>query len=159
MLYVFPFIYLFMGVNIPVGVLLYWLVSNTWTMAQQYILIHNNPAPNTPAYIDWEERMRAKGKDPEELARKRAGKSRKAAPSAAPADPTKVARQSTSGTGSAPSAGGKGSTAKNGTTSTSDTAEQASAQRQQVQRQQPTRSSRSARKSAQPKPKPTTGDA
>ena len=159
MLYVFPFMYLFMGVNIPVGVLLYWLVSNTWTMAQQYILIHNNPAPNTPAYIDWEERMRAKGKDPEELARKRAGKSRKAAPSAAPADPTKVARQSTSGTGSAPSAGGKGSTAKNGTTSTSDTAQQASAQRQQVQRQQPTRSSRSARKSAQPKPKPTTGDA
>ena len=154
MLYVFPFMYLFMGVNIPVGVLLYWLVSNTWTMAQQYILIHNNPAPNTPAYIDWEER-----KDPEELARKRAGKSRKAAPSAAPADPTKVARQSTSGTGSAPSAGGKGSTAKNGTTSTSDTAQQASAQRQQVQRQQPTRSSRSARKSAQPKPKPTTGDA
>ena len=45
MLYVFPLMYLFMGVNIPIGVLLYWLVSNVWTMTQQYILIHNNPAP------------------------------------------------------------------------------------------------------------------
>ena len=77
MLYVFPFMYLFMGVNIPVGVLLYWLVSNTWTMAQQYILIHNNPAPNTPAYIDWEERMLAKGRDPEAIVLERAAKRRK----------------------------------------------------------------------------------
>ena len=148
MLYVFPFMYLFMGVNIPVGVLLYWLVSNAWTMTQQYILIHNNPAPNTPAYIDWEERMRAKGKDPDELARKRAGKGRKvAAPSAASADTTKVARQGTAGTAAAKAS------------SVADNAVEAQVERQQVQRQQPQKSTRSARKSAQPKPRPSTGDA
>ena len=148
MLYVFPFMYLFMGVNIPVGVLLYWLVSNAWTMTQQYILIHNNPAPNTPAYIDWEERMRAKGKDPDELARKRAGKGRKvAATSAASADTTKVARQGTAGTAAAKAS------------SVADNAVEAQVERQQVQRQQPQKSTRSARKSAQPKPRPSTGDA
>jgi len=143
MLYVFPLMYLFMGVNIPIGVLLYWLVSNVWTMTQQYILIHNNPAPNTPAYIDWEERMRAKGKDPDELARQRGGKGRrKTAGQAAETDTTKVARQ--------------GSTA---TKSPDTTEEQAQVQRQQVQRQQPQRSSRANRKPGQPKTKPTTGEA
>ena len=147
MLYVFPFMYLFMGVNIPVGVLLYWLVSNTWTMAQQYILIHNNPAPNTPAYIDWEERMRAKGKDPDEIARKRAGKGRKTAPASSTAtDTTKVARQ------------GKGAVA---TPTDSDAAasDKPQVQRQQVQRQQPSKASRAARKQGQPKPKTNPGQA
>ena len=149
MLYVFPFMYLFMGVNIPVGVLLYWLVSNAWTMTQQYILIHNNQAPNTPAYIDWEERMRAKGKDPDELARKRAGKGRKTAASTATAtDTTKVARQGNAANGT--------KTPKASDATASDTEQ---VQRQQVQRQQPQKSTRSGRKSAQPKPRPTTGDA
>lgn len=147
MLYVFPFMYLFMGVNIPVGVLLYWLVSNTWTMAQQYILIHNNPAPNTPAYLDWEERMRAKGKDPDELARKRAGKKSRPAPPATATDTTKVARQKS------------GSTSSSGTTNSSTTAaDQPEAQRQQVQRQQPQRSNRASRKQG-PKPKTNPGQA
>ncbi len=147
MLYVFPFMYLFMGVNIPVGVLLYWLVSNTWTMAQQYILIHNNPAPNTPAYLDWEERMRAKGKDPDELARKRAGKKSRPAPTATATDTTKVARQKS---GSTPSSG-----TTNGSTAAAD---QPAVQRQQVQRQQPQRSNRASRKQG-PKPKTNPGQA
>lgn len=147
MLYVFPFMYLFMGVNIPIGVLLYWLISNIWTMSQQYILIHNNPAPNTPAYIDWEERMRAKGKDPDELARKRAGKGRRQTPAAETAtDTSKVARQGS--TVSNPAASG-----------TPDAADQSVVRRQQVQRQQPQRSSRANRKPGQPKPKPTVGEA
>lgn len=77
MLYLFPLIFAISGVMFPVGVLLYWLTSNIWTMCQQYLLIHNNPAPNTPAYIDWEERMRNKGKDPDEIQRQRAAKRRK----------------------------------------------------------------------------------
>ncbi len=145
MLYVFPFMYLFMGVNIPVGVLLYWLVSNVWTMAQQYILIHNNPAPNTPAYLDWEERMRAKGKDPEELARKRAGKGRRPAPPATATDTSKVARQG----GGSPSAKAP----------PADAESTDRVQRQQVQRQQPQRSSRAARKQGPPKPKTNPGQA
>ncbi len=147
MLYVFPAMYLFMGVNIPIGVLLYWLISNVWTMSQQYILIHNNPAPNTPAFIDWEERMRAKGKDPDEIARKRAGKGRRqTAAAAAAADNTKVTRQGSTATKSPASA-------------TEDDSDQTQVQRQQVQRQQPQRSSRANRKPGQPKPKPTTGEA
>ncbi|MFT4217801.1 MAG: membrane protein insertase YidC [Micropruina sp.] len=146
MLYIFPFMYLFMGVNIPVGVLLYWLISNTWTMAQQYILIHNNPAPNTPAYIDWEERMRAKGKDPDELARKRSGKKRRPTPSAAPTDTTKVARQK------------GGSPTDSSGSDTPSTGSSAKVQRQQVRRQQPQKSSRSARKQG-PKPKTNPGQA
>ena len=77
MLYLFPIIYAVSSVVIPIGVLIYWLASNIWTMVQQGLLIRNNPAPNTPAYIDWEERMRAKGKDPEEIVRQRREKRRK----------------------------------------------------------------------------------
>ncbi len=77
MLYVFPVIYAASAVVIPIGVLLYWLASNVWTMGQQGILIRNNPAPNTPAYIDWEERMRARGKDPDEIMRQRREKTRR----------------------------------------------------------------------------------
>ena len=145
MLYVFPFMYLFMGVNIPVGVLLYWLISNIWTMVQQYILIHNNPAPNTPAYIDWEERMRAKGKDPDDIARKRAGKGRRAPAAPAATDTTKVARQGGKPSGSTTSDEGTGSTG--------------GVQRQQVQRQQPQRSNRASRKQGPPKPKTNPGQA
>lgn len=77
MLYFFPIIYAVSAVVIPIGVLIYWLTSNIWTMAQQGILIRNNPAPNTPAYIDWEERMLAKGRDPEAIVLARAEKRRK----------------------------------------------------------------------------------
>ena len=77
MLYFFPIIYAVSGVVVPIGVLLYWLTSNLWTMGQQGLLIRNNPAPNTPAYIDWEERMLAKGRDPEAIVLERAAKRRK----------------------------------------------------------------------------------
>ncbi len=135
MLYLFPAIYAIGGVSIPIGVLIYWLTSNLWTMGQQYILIHNNPAPGTPAYVDWEERMRAKGKDPDEIAAKRRGTSRKR-PETGAYDPTKVARQN-SGTS-------RTSTA----TATSPTDEVASpgVQRQVIQRQQPKKNSRAGRK-------------
>jgi YidC/Oxa1 family membrane protein insertase len=121
MLYMFPAMYAIGGVNIPIGVLIYWLTTNTWNMGQQYLLIHNNPAPGTPAYIDWEERMRARGKDPDEIAAKRRGTSKRAA-----ADPSKVARQSAASPVSEASEGG--------------------VQRQVIQRQQPRKNTRSARK-------------
>lgn len=77
MLYLFPIIYAFTSVAVPLGVLLYWLTSNIWTMGQQGLLIRNNPAPNTPAYLDWEDRMRAKGKDPDKIMAERAAKRRR----------------------------------------------------------------------------------
>jgi len=137
MLYLFPFMYLFMGVNIPIGVLVYWLTTNLWTMGQQYILIHNNPAPGTPAYVDWEERMRAKGKDPVEIAARRRG-ARKPSTSTA-YDPTKVARQGSDG-------GATPAKATGTTSSAPESSAEPSVQRQVIQRQQPRKNSRAARK-------------
>ncbi|MCB0912967.1 MAG: membrane protein insertase YidC [Propionibacteriaceae bacterium] len=142
MLYLFPFMYLFMGVNIPIGVLIYWLTTNLWTMGQQYILIHNNPAPGTPAYVDWEERMRAKGKDPDEIAARRRG-ARKPSTTVA-SDPNRVARQG-SGTTSA-KASGKDSQASGDGAADSGTPAEPTVQRQVIQRQQPRKNSRAARK-------------
>lgn len=64
MLYLFPLIFAIGGVNFPIGLLIYWTVTNLWSMAQQFYVIRNNPTPNTPAYAAWEERLRAKGHDP-----------------------------------------------------------------------------------------------
>ena len=71
LLYVFPFFFAVTGINFPVGVLLYWLTTNLWSMGQQFYVIRNNPQPGTPAYAAWEERQAAKrarkngGIDPE----------------------------------------------------------------------------------------------
>lgn len=77
LLYVFPIMYAASSAVLPIGVLIYWSASNIWTMGQQGLLIRNNPAPNTPAYIDWEERMRAQGKDPKAIMEARNAKRRK----------------------------------------------------------------------------------
>jgi YidC/Oxa1 family membrane protein insertase len=73
LLYVFPFFFMVTGINFPVGVLIYWLTTNLWSMGQQFYVIRNNPQPGTPAYAAWEEREAAKrrrkndGVDPEEI--------------------------------------------------------------------------------------------
>ncbi|WP_040160037.1 membrane protein insertase YidC [Nigerium massiliense] len=153
MLYMFPVIYLITGVSIPIGVMIYWLASNLWTLGQQYLLVHNSPAPNTPAYIDWEERMLAKGKDPEAILRKRMGYANK--PKATTSnDPTRVARQSTPGTTTTKSKGasaagrGKATTAR---PSERSTAGPASSTHARVQRQQPSKGTRATRKQAKRK--------
>lgn len=58
MLYVFPIFFLIGGFNFPIGVLIYWFVSNVWTMGQQFYVIRRNPAPGTPAYDAMEARKR-----------------------------------------------------------------------------------------------------
>lgn len=64
LLYVFPFMFAIGGINFPIGVLIYWLTTNLWSMGQQFYVIHNNPQPGTPAYEAWEARRAAKGKAP-----------------------------------------------------------------------------------------------
>ena len=49
LLYVLPLVFAVGGIAFPIGVLLYWTTSNLWTMAQQFYVIRNNPAPGTPA--------------------------------------------------------------------------------------------------------------
>jgi len=60
MLYLFPIIFAVGGINFPIGVLIYWLASNLWTMGQQFYVIRRNPAPGTPAYDAWEARRKQK---------------------------------------------------------------------------------------------------
>jgi YidC/Oxa1 family membrane protein insertase len=60
LLYVLPFVFLVTGINFPIGVLIYWLTTNLWTMGQQFYVIRNNPTPGSPAYAAWEARKQAK---------------------------------------------------------------------------------------------------
>jgi YidC/Oxa1 family membrane protein insertase len=50
LLYVLPVVFAISGVAFPIGVLIYWTVSNLWTMGQQFYVIRRNPAPGTPAF-------------------------------------------------------------------------------------------------------------
>jgi len=62
MLYVFPLIFLVSGISFPLGVLLYWLVSNFWTMGQQYFVIRRMPTPGSIAHHERQARLVRKGK-------------------------------------------------------------------------------------------------
>ncbi len=60
LLYVLPVVFAVGGIAFPIGVLVYWTVSNLWTMGQQFYVIRNNPAPGTPAAAAKAERDRHK---------------------------------------------------------------------------------------------------
>jgi YidC/Oxa1 family membrane protein insertase len=60
MMYIFPFMFAVGGLNFPIGVLIYWLTTNLWTMGQQFYVIRNNPQPGTPAAAALEERRARK---------------------------------------------------------------------------------------------------
>lgn len=60
MMYIMPFIFAISGLNFPIGVLVYWLTTNLWTMGQQFYVIRNNPQPGTPAAAALEERRARK---------------------------------------------------------------------------------------------------
>jgi YidC/Oxa1 family membrane protein insertase len=56
LLYVLPVIFAVSGVNFPIGVLIYWLVTNLWSMGQQFYVIRRMPAPGSPAEKAMQER-------------------------------------------------------------------------------------------------------
>ena len=62
MMYFLPFIFLFSGVAFPLAPMFYWLSSNIWTMAQQYVVIRNMPTPGSEAAKAREARLARKGK-------------------------------------------------------------------------------------------------
>ncbi len=62
LLYVLPLVFLVSGVTFPLGVMTYWLVSNFWTMGQQFVVIRNMPTPGSPAFKARQERLAKKGK-------------------------------------------------------------------------------------------------
>ncbi|CAM5736481.1 Membrane protein insertase YidC OS=Streptomyces alboniger OX=132473 GN=yidC PE=3 SV=1 [Streptomyces alboniger] len=57
LMYVFPVMFAVFGINFPVGVLVYWLTTNVWTMGQQMYVIHNNPTPGSKAQASYLERL------------------------------------------------------------------------------------------------------
>lgn len=63
LLYLMPLFFAISGVNFPIGVLLYWLTTNVWSMGQQFYVIRNMPAPGSAAEKAMVERNRRKGKE------------------------------------------------------------------------------------------------
>jgi YidC/Oxa1 family membrane protein insertase len=62
LMYVFPVMFAVMGINFPVGVLVYWLTTNVWSMAQQLVVIRNNPTPGSKAWDERQARLKAAGR-------------------------------------------------------------------------------------------------
>ncbi len=61
-MYVMPLFFFITGPNFPIGVLIYWLTTNVWTMGQQFYTIRRMPAPGSAAERALEARRRSKGK-------------------------------------------------------------------------------------------------
>ncbi|GAA4368570.1 membrane protein insertase YidC [Agromyces bauzanensis] len=62
LLYLLPLVFAVSGVAFPLGVMFYWLVSNFWTMGQQFVVIRNMPTPGSEAARAREARLAKKGK-------------------------------------------------------------------------------------------------
>ncbi|MFJ9445528.1 membrane protein insertase YidC [Kitasatospora sp. NPDC101235] len=62
LMYVFPIMFAVMGINFPVGVLVYWLTTNVWSMGQQLVVIHNNPTPGSKAFQERQARLKKAGR-------------------------------------------------------------------------------------------------
>ncbi len=60
LMYAFPVMFAVFGINFPIGVLLYWLTTNVWTMGQQMFVIRRNPTPGSLAEKELIARRKAK---------------------------------------------------------------------------------------------------
>lgn len=95
MLYVLPLVFAVSGVNFPIGVLIYWLTTNVWSMGQQFYVIRRMPAPGSPAEKALQDRRAKRGK-PEPAEAPATGTAPGAVEDAAeetPAEPTGGQRQ------------------------------------------------------------------
>ena len=60
MMTVMPIFFAFTGINFQIGVLVYWVTTNVWTMGQQFFTIRNMPAPGSEAEKKYRARVNAK---------------------------------------------------------------------------------------------------
>ncbi len=67
LLYLMPLFFAVSGVNFPIGVLLYWLTTNVWSMCQQFYVIRRMPAPGSPAEKAMQERRAKRGQPVEQF--------------------------------------------------------------------------------------------
>jgi YidC/Oxa1 family membrane protein insertase len=63
MIYLMPLMFVFSGVTFVIGLLLYMLTTNLWTMGQQFYTIRNMPAPGSLAEKALEARRLKSGKE------------------------------------------------------------------------------------------------
>lgn len=71
LLYVLPVVMGVTGFGFPLGVIWYWFVSNLFTTAQQYYVLHNMPAPGSEAERRLNAKRAAKGLPPVEVKKKK----------------------------------------------------------------------------------------
>ncbi|GGA68591.1 membrane protein insertase YidC [Pseudoclavibacter endophyticus] len=62
LLYALPLVFAVSGVAFPIGLMMYWTISNFWTVGQQWITIRNMPTPGSEAAKIREERLKRRGK-------------------------------------------------------------------------------------------------
>jgi YidC/Oxa1 family membrane protein insertase len=62
LLYAFPAIFAVTGVNFPIGVLIYWLTTNVWSLGQQLYVIRRMPSPGSLAEEKLKERRQRKAR-------------------------------------------------------------------------------------------------
>ncbi len=60
MLYLMPAMMAISGVNFPIGVLIYWVVTNLWSTGQQFYTINRMPTPGSEAERRFNERKARK---------------------------------------------------------------------------------------------------
>jgi YidC/Oxa1 family membrane protein insertase len=60
LMYILPFVFVLSGPNFPIGVLIYWTVSNLWSMGQQFYVIRRSPTPGSAAEASYKARLTEK---------------------------------------------------------------------------------------------------
>jgi len=60
MMTIMPIFFAFTGIQFQIGVLVYWVTTNLWTMGQQFFTIRNMPAPGSEAEKKYRARINAK---------------------------------------------------------------------------------------------------
>jgi YidC/Oxa1 family membrane protein insertase len=134
MMYIMPVFMAFFCFIAPVGVLIYLLTTNFWTMGQQFYVLHNSPLPGSKAHEAHLARQAAKAA---KKAERKAGPVQDEVPAAAAVDGTGV-------NGTAAKAGGAKKAA--GSAAKATGVKEIEDARPKPQRNQPVRTSRSARK-------------
>ena len=57
MLYILPLVFVFSAIAFPLSSMFYWVASNLWTVAQQWLVIRNMPTPGSEAALAREARL------------------------------------------------------------------------------------------------------
>jgi len=63
MMYLMPLMFIYTGATFAIGVVLYWVTTNIWTMGQQFYTIRRMPAPGSLAEKTLEARRLKSGKE------------------------------------------------------------------------------------------------